>query len=169
MEQQRSEFDRKFLSMDDALARKDEEIARLQSENKRLSDHKREAEMTKGDLHKLKETYIDDSRRNEEKEMMRNRSGSSGLGKRRSFAKDAKRASPRPRFLQTCQHLFPARGTREAASFVPLSIIFGLHFCLAPLLTLPLTLVAGMWRSSRQRWRRRGRGWKPRCESSRLT
>jgi hypothetical protein len=76
MEQQRSEFDRKFLSMDDALARKDEEIARLQSENKRLSDHKREAEMTKGDLHKLKETYIDDSRRNEEKEMMRNRSDS---------------------------------------------------------------------------------------------
>jgi len=73
MEAQRTEFDRKFLSMDDALARKDEEISRLQLENKRLSDHKREAEMTKGDLNKIKESYMDDNRRHEEKEQQRNR------------------------------------------------------------------------------------------------
>ena len=52
-EQQRLEFDRKFLAMDDTLARKEEENLRLKQEIIALSEHQREGDLVKNDLHKL--------------------------------------------------------------------------------------------------------------------
>lgn len=49
------------------MLEQDQEIHHLQDEVKRYQDARREAEMTRTDLDKLKENYMDDSRRHEEK------------------------------------------------------------------------------------------------------
>eukprot|EP00960_Hanusia_phi_P032425 749846-Hanusia_phi.AAC.4 len=71
IEQQRKDFDKKYLDMNDVLARKDEEIARLKQELASTGDSRREAHAIKSDLMKLKESYKDDARKAEEKENLR--------------------------------------------------------------------------------------------------
>jgi len=71
METQRQEFDRKFLAMDDTLARKDEELSRLRQEMSGLADRGREADGARHELSSLREALQDDARRAEEKESLR--------------------------------------------------------------------------------------------------
>ncbi|EKX51880.1 hypothetical protein GUITHDRAFT_102495 [Guillardia theta CCMP2712] len=71
MDQQRKDFDQKYLDMNDLMARKDEEIARLKQELNSTGDSRREATAIRNDLLKLKESYKDDARKAEEKENLR--------------------------------------------------------------------------------------------------
>ena len=73
MEQQRLEFDSKLRSMDDAIAQRDDEIERLRSEAALVAYKHREAEMARSDLSRLKESILDDTRRAEDAEKLRQR------------------------------------------------------------------------------------------------
>eukprot|EP00290_Baffinella_frigidus_P008411 CAMPEP_0180137808 /NCGR_PEP_ID=MMETSP0986-20121125/12469_1 /TAXON_ID=697907 /ORGANISM="non described non described, Strain CCMP2293" /LENGTH=410 /DNA_ID=CAMNT_0022079413 /DNA_START=56 /DNA_END=1288 /DNA_ORIENTATION=+ len=71
MDEQRQEFDRKYLAMDEALVRKDDEIQELKRQVMQLSEHAREAAHFRSEHERLKTSMSDDSRRAEEREGLR--------------------------------------------------------------------------------------------------
>ena len=70
MQQQRQQFDSKFLAMDEALARKDAELEQLRAQAQADKELLRGAEAARADLLRLKETLSDDTRRAQEAEAM---------------------------------------------------------------------------------------------------
>ncbi|KAJ1483127.1 hypothetical protein T484DRAFT_1801512 [Baffinella frigidus] len=64
-------LNRKYLAMDEALVRKDDEIQELKRQVMQLSEHAREAAHFRSEHERLKTSMSDDSRRAEEREGLR--------------------------------------------------------------------------------------------------